>query len=113
MRFLLMAIFMAGMVFTGAAFAAETAGPTQVTSASSGPVVIGWHVVRTQVDAVTVTWTPSATGAYTIDVTLGLSTGRIQTPLIEAAIQRTDLVPLTQPVDAEAVNTVEVVIFET
>jgi hypothetical protein len=113
MRFLLMAIFMAGMVLTGAAFAADTPGPTQVTSATSGPVVVGWNVVRTQVDAVTVTWTPSAAGAYTIDVTVGLSTGRIQTPLIEAAIQRTDLVPITQPVDVEVVGTVEVVIFET
>jgi hypothetical protein len=111
MRFLLMAILMAGMVLTGAAYAATTS-PTEVTAATTGPVVVGWQVTATQVHAVTVTWTPSAAGVYTIDVTVGLSTGRIQTPLIEAAIQRTDLVPITQPVDVEAVNTLEVVIFE-
>lgn len=112
MRFLLMAILMAGMLVTGATYAA-TSDPTPVSSSTSGPVVIGWQVTATQVDGVTVTWTPSTAGAYTIDVTVGLSTGRIQTPLIEAAIQRTDLVPITQPVDVEVVNTVEVVIFET
>ena len=112
MRFLLMAIFMAGMVITGAAFASESIVSTQVASATSGPVVVGWQVTATQVDAVTVTWTPSAAGVYTIDVTVGLSTGRISTPLIEAAIQRTDLVPLTPPVNVEVVDTVEVVIFQ-
>ena len=61
--------------------------------------------------SVDVTWTPSATSDYDIDVEVGASTGTLNIPTSGTA-QRTDTVTISPAIDAESVTTSEVVITE-
>ncbi|PKB68094.1 MAG: hypothetical protein BZY81_02745 [SAR202 cluster bacterium Io17-Chloro-G4] len=90
---------------------ATGAGTVSVNSPSLTPPSIGWELDRTQVSGTKVTWTPKASGSYTINVVVGDSVGTA-TVWASGSEIRTDSVTIIPALDARFVENANLVISE-
>ena len=85
-----------------------------VTAAATGPSDIGWTLnASRQIDGAIITWTPIKSGDFTVRVEIN-SAGTEGSSNVSGTqdVEQTDIVPLSPPIEAIAVSTVELVIAE-
>jgi hypothetical protein len=86
-------------------------GSMEVSAPTSGSMAIGWTLTGVQVDGVNITWRPSITGDFTIEVEVGDSEGS-NTVSGVINVSQTDFVAISPPIGAQDVSTFEIVIVE-
>lgn len=86
-------------------------GRSLVDSPPSTPPSIGWVLEQTGATGTRITWTPKASGSYTINVVVGDSVGSA-TVWALGSEERTDVVSIFPVVDAEIVESANLIINE-
>ena len=87
-------------------------GSMEVKVPSSGSIQIAWTLTGVQVDGANVTWTPSNTANFSIDVEVGGSNGSDGNVDGVSGISRTDFIAISPALGAKDVSNFEVIILE-
>jgi hypothetical protein len=119
-----MALLIVGLMSTVGIYAASMTGSTQrlggtgsvTVSAPSTTASAAYTLTSGQVTSVSVTWTPTATGTYSVTATMGGSTGTTTGVVIGApdvGVSRTTSVTISPALNADLATAITVVINQT
>ena len=87
-------------------------GSMEINAPSSGSIQIAWTLTGVQVDGANVTWTPSSTATFDIDVEVGGSEGSKLDVAGVSGISQTAFVAISPALGPKDLSSFEVVILE-